>query len=149
MSLSIPTSPLIPPPPPSPTWLREVCSLHLWLNFCFVNKLICAMFLDPTHKRHHMMFVFLWLHLTWSSLGPCVLLPMALFHSSLWLLLNIAPREPNQRIQAAVEPSLLAAVGVLKHMVAFLICRCQKNNLGLLIGGKILLEVVVVKGLRF
>ena len=52
-----------------------------------------------------------------------MLLPMALFHSSLWPLLNIAASEPNQRIQAAMEPSLLAEVGVIKHMVAFLICR--------------------------
>ena len=116
--------------------------------FCSVNKFIYTIFLDSTYKQHHMMFVFLWLHLRWSSRGPSMLLPMALFHSSLWPLLNIAASEPNQRIQAAMEPSLLAEVGVIKHMVAFLICRWQKKSWPS-DGGKILLEVVVVKGLRF
>ena len=36
--------------------------LHLWLYFCFVNKLVCTIFfLDSTYKQYHMIFVFVWL----------------------------------------------------------------------------------------
>ena len=36
-------------------------SRSLWVCYCFVNKIICIIFLDSTHKWYHMMFVFLYL----------------------------------------------------------------------------------------
>jgi len=33
--------------------------LHLWFCFCFVNKFICALFLDSTYEEYHMPSVFL------------------------------------------------------------------------------------------
>ena len=34
---------------PSPPWWQQVCSLYLWLYFCFVSKFICTVFLDSTY----------------------------------------------------------------------------------------------------
>ena len=36
-----------------------VCSLSLWVCFCFVDQLICIIFLDSSYKLYHMIFVFL------------------------------------------------------------------------------------------
>ena len=33
-------------------WRRNIGFLHLWLCFCVVNMLICAMFLDLTYSVH-------------------------------------------------------------------------------------------------
>ena len=56
----------------------------LWVYFCFVNKLICVIFVGSTCKSCHMILVFLSL-IYFSSLGPPMLLQIALFHSFLWL----------------------------------------------------------------
>jgi len=55
---------------------------YVYVYFCFVNKFICIIFLNSAHKSYHMTFVFslYLLHLIWSSLGPSMLLQMALFH---------------------------------------------------------------------
>ena len=42
--VSIPISPFIPPC--FPPWYPYICSLHLYLYFCFANKIICTIFLD-------------------------------------------------------------------------------------------------------
>ena len=56
MYMSIPISQFIPPPlPPG----NHVCFLHLWLCFCFENKLICTLFLDSIYKHYLAIFVFL------------------------------------------------------------------------------------------
>ena len=73
-------------PPPSPLVTMFVCCVCE--SICFVNKFICIIFLDSTNKWYHMIFVFLCLtYLTWhdNSLGPSMLLQMALCHSFLWL----------------------------------------------------------------
>ena len=44
---------------PLPTFGNYVCFLHLWFYFFFVNRFICAIFLDSTYKWYHMIFVFL------------------------------------------------------------------------------------------
>ena len=36
-----PSPALHPPPPP---WQPQVCSLCLWVSFCFLNRFICAIF---------------------------------------------------------------------------------------------------------
>ena len=51
-----------------------------------MNKFICILYLDSTCKWYHMMFIFLWLYLVWQSLGPSMLLQMALFHYFLCLV---------------------------------------------------------------
>ena len=62
-------------PPFFPTWQPEVCFLHLWLHFCFVNRSICTIFLDSTYKQY------VWLtHLICWSLCPSMLLKMSSFH---------------------------------------------------------------------
>ena len=53
--MSIPISQFIPPP--LIPWKPQVCFLHPWLYFCFVNKFICTIFLDSTYNWYRMMFV--------------------------------------------------------------------------------------------
>ena len=38
----------------------HVYSLHLWFNFCFVNRFTCIIFLESSYKWYRMIFVFLW-----------------------------------------------------------------------------------------
>ena len=75
-------------PCPSPWQPQQVCSLCLWLCFCFIRVYLFHT-LDSTHKWCHIMLICLslsdWLHLSQSSLGPSMLLQMAKFHSFLWL----------------------------------------------------------------
>ena len=52
----------------------------------FVNKLICNIFvIDCTYKWYIYFSLSDLLHSAWQSLGPSMLLQMALFHSLLWL----------------------------------------------------------------
>ena len=44
------------PPPP---WQPQLCSLSLWVSFCFRDDFYCI--LDSTYKWYHIGFVFLWL----------------------------------------------------------------------------------------
>ena len=52
----IPVSQFIPPLPFAP-WYPYIRSLHLCLNFRFVNKIICTIFLDFTCKHFYVLFV--------------------------------------------------------------------------------------------
>ena len=71
---------------PYPPWCPYICSLHLWLFFCFANK-------SPVpFSRLHIWEVLydicfsVWLiHSLWHSLGPSICLEMAQFRSFLWL----------------------------------------------------------------
>ena len=47
-------------PTPSPLWQPPVCSLYLWICFCFIIFVHLACFSDFTYKWNHMIFVFLW-----------------------------------------------------------------------------------------
>ena len=47
--------------------------------FCSVFKFICTIFKYSTYKWYHVVFVFLWLHSVWHSVGPSMLLQMELF----------------------------------------------------------------------
>ena len=61
---------------------NHVCFLCLWVNFCFVNKFIFIIFLIP--QVNYIIWCFSFsdlLHLKWLSIGPSVLLQMALLHS--------------------------------------------------------------------
>ena len=62
--------------PPSFSPGTCVCFLYLW--FCFMNNLICTIFFKIPHISD-IICVFLWLHSVWQSLGPFMLLQMALF----------------------------------------------------------------------
>ena len=44
----------------SPLWRPPVCSLYLWICFCFIIFVHLACFSDFTYKWNHMIFVFLW-----------------------------------------------------------------------------------------
>ena len=48
-------------PPPYPLWQPSVCSLYLWVCFCFIMVLHLFCFLDSQCKKNHMIFVFVWL----------------------------------------------------------------------------------------
>ena len=43
LHLLIPNSQSTPPPPP-PLWQPQVCSLCLWICFCFIDTFICVTF---------------------------------------------------------------------------------------------------------
>ena len=45
--------------------------------------------LDSTYKWYHMIFVFLWLHSVWSSLGPSMLMQMTLFCFYGWVIFHL------------------------------------------------------------
>ena len=47
--------------PPFPFGSHKFSFLCLWVSFCFVNKLVCIVFLDFTCKWYHVKCVFLWL----------------------------------------------------------------------------------------
>ena len=49
--MSIPISQFIPLSPLFLPWCPYVCSLHLCLYFCLVNRFICTIFLDSTYTR--------------------------------------------------------------------------------------------------
>ena len=85
--LLIPNSQFIPPHP-SPFWQLTVCSLCLWICFCFVDKFICIIFWIP-HVSDVIWYFSLsdWLHLVWSSVAPSMWLQMVFFHSFLYTLL--------------------------------------------------------------
>ena len=57
LQLLIPNSQSLLPPTP-PTRQPLVCSLCLWVCFCFIDKFICHI-LDSTYNCYHMVFVFL------------------------------------------------------------------------------------------
>ena len=44
-----------------PLWQPPVCSLYLWVCFCFVTFVHLFCFLDSVYKWNHTVFVFLWL----------------------------------------------------------------------------------------
>ena len=68
-----------------PPWQPQICSLCLWVCFCFVDKFIYVILLDSTYK-HIIWYLVLsdLIHLIWSFRGPSFLLHMALFRFSLW-----------------------------------------------------------------
>ena len=47
-------------PNPPPIWQLSVCSLYLWVHFCFVCFLYLWVCLNSTYKWNHMAFFFLW-----------------------------------------------------------------------------------------
>ena len=55
-----------------PLWYTQVCSLHLYLYFCFADKFICTIFLDFTYKQYYAVFV-------------CLFLTYFTLHDSLWV----------------------------------------------------------------
>ena len=58
-SVPQPPSPVLPILPPHlHLWQPCVCSLYLWVCFCFVT-FVCFVFLDSTYKWDHTVFVFL------------------------------------------------------------------------------------------
>ena len=63
-------------------WQPHICSLCLWICFCFVDKLICVIFYIPRVSAIIWYLSFsVWLtSLWWSSLGPFVFLQRTLFH---------------------------------------------------------------------
>ena len=64
-----------------------VCCLGLCLYFCFANRFISTLFLDPTYMHYYNIFLFsFWLCSVWQSLAPSASLQMTQFHSFLWLL---------------------------------------------------------------
>ena len=58
----VPLNPLrlFPLSPHTPSWQPPVCSLYLWVCFCFILFVPLFCFLDSTYKWN-MVFVFLWL----------------------------------------------------------------------------------------
>ena len=69
-------------PHPLPLWQRPVCSLCLWICFCFVNMFICVIFYVDIHDDiiWHLSFSF-WLTLLSMKISRSMLLPVALLHS--------------------------------------------------------------------
>ena len=47
--------------------------------FLFCKQVLWIILLEFTYKWYHMIVVFVWLHLVWSSPSPSILLKMALF----------------------------------------------------------------------
>ena len=80
LNLLIPDSQLIPPLP-FPLWCSWVFSM--WVCFWFASKFIGIIFQIPHISDTYDICLFLWLHFTWSSLGPSTLLQMPLCHSFL------------------------------------------------------------------
>ena len=69
--------PLLPKP-----WQPQVRFLSLWVSFCFVSKFICIFFLDSMCKGYQIFLLFLvWFISLSMTLGPSLLLCVALFHS--------------------------------------------------------------------
>ena len=73
-------TPQLPLPPSLPLANH---SPGLWVTFSFIRRFICIISFYTSHKR-----VIIWyfsfpnlIHLVWWSLGPLMLLKMALFHS--------------------------------------------------------------------
>ena len=56
---SNPRPPVLPSPKPIPFATASLLSVSGGGCFCFMDKLICVIFLDSTQKGHHMTFVFL------------------------------------------------------------------------------------------
>ena len=66
---------------PTPVGIH-VCSLHLFLYFCFANKIIYTIFLDSTHMHlYTMFFSFLLTSLCIQSVGPPMSLSSVQFSS--------------------------------------------------------------------
>ena len=56
---------------PSPPWQPQVCSLCLWVSFCFVDWFICAIF-QITHISDIIWFVFLLLTSLSLRISSCI-----------------------------------------------------------------------------
>ena len=77
-------SPKLPPPPPTTGNHQFVFYIRTSISVS-----VDTFLLDSTYEQYYMVFVFLWLHSVSQSLGPSLLLQMALFHSFLWLSIYI------------------------------------------------------------
>ena len=89
--VSIPVSQFLSPHP-FPPWYPYICSLCLFLYFCFATKIIWIIFLDSRYMRYYTIFAFLFLtyftlyeQSLGHSLGPFTSQQMIQFHSFLWL----------------------------------------------------------------
>ena len=72
-----------------PLWQPPVCSLYLWVSFCFVMFVHLFCFLDSTYKWSHTVFGFLWL-ISLSIIPSMSIYPFChkwqYFILSLWLI---------------------------------------------------------------
>ena len=81
--MSTPNSLIIPSPHSYPLVVTINSFSNLWVCFCFVNKFICIICFKILHIRDIIRYFSFsdFLHSIWQSLGPFMLLQMALFHS--------------------------------------------------------------------
>ena len=110
-------------PPTFPAGNKKFFFLHLWVYFCFVNKFMCAIILDSTYKWYPMIFVFLWHHSGWQSLG-CELW--------CWRRLLRAPwtaRSSNQSILKEISPEYSLEGLMLKLKLQYFGHLMQRTNL--------------------
>ena len=63
----------------------QVYFLYLLLYFCFVDTFVCSIFLYSICKQYHILLFSDLFHSICKSLGPAMLLQMALFCPFLWL----------------------------------------------------------------
>ena len=110
-------------PPTFPAGNKKFFFLHLWVYFCFINKFMCAIILDSTYKWYPMIFVFLWHHSGWQSLG-CELW--------CWRRLLRAPwtaRSSNQSILKEISPEYSLEGLMLKLKLQYFGHLMQRTNL--------------------
>ena len=79
-----PQTPVCFLPRPSPPGQPQVCSLGLWVCFCFIERFICVRFSIPHISNIIWLSFFFWLSMITSA--SSTFLQMALFHSFLCVL---------------------------------------------------------------